>query len=160
MSFVAHWSRCCYGTRILFWSGCTLWAKTLSRNRGAHPIFEMAILVPPSRHRPTALAFPRSRAPSGRQRGRPDVTPVLCQTWQVSLHTDCGVTSREACLLEQTDWKFKTPTNLLQNKENKFQHHLKKPKLLLYWKKPHLYRTKQFSLQYCLPCNVMCRETL
>lgn len=56
--------------------------------------------------------------------GRPDLILVFHQTYYISPASDFGVTSVEACLLEQTDWKFKIYTNLLQNKENKFQQHL------------------------------------
>lgn len=59
--------------------------------------------------------------------GRPDVSPVLCQICSVSLHNDFEVSLTEICFLKQTRLNFKTYTNLLQDKENKFQQHLKNP---------------------------------
>lgn len=73
-----------------------MWAKPLKRNQGAYLIFEMPILVPPSRQRLTALAFPLSRVLDGGE----DLTLLRCS---VSPPTDFGVTLIEACFLEQTD---------------------------------------------------------
>lgn len=163
MSFKTHSSPCCYGWRILFWSRCRMWTKPLKRDQGKYLIFKKPILVPPSRQRWTALAFPLSHRLGVRWLGRPEIT--LCS---VKLRKPDHPPVSESLievdrgLIFGEDWEFKRYTHLLQNKEIKISATFKKTTIAFcyFGKKKIFCLISNKIIQFLVPWNVTFWVTL
>lgn len=104
---MTYWSRCYYGLRSPFSSGCRMWAKPLKRNVRAYLIFEMSILVPASRQRFSAAAFPLSRIPCVMWQEDTMVSYCGAPSGLVSQPTHWLWSQLDTGLLFRADWEFR-----------------------------------------------------